>query len=197
MLHLTHHFPEGVRKGHERRLRDFRWSRDHVSLEAWKRGETGLPLVDAGMRQLIAEGWMHNRVRKIAAAFLSKHLLCDWREGEAHFMRHLIDGDEASNNGNWQWAASLGADPLPELRAFNPVRHHNRFDPDGVYVRKWLPELAEFPDEYIAEPWQAPPEVQERSRCMIGEDYPAPIVDLIAAREYALDRFRSHLIHAD
>jgi deoxyribodipyrimidine photo-lyase len=195
-LHLAHHFPGTLRKGHERRLQGFRWRRNRGDLEAWKRGQTGLPLVDAGMRQLLSEGWIHNRVRMVAATFLTKHLLIDWREGEAHFMRHLIDGDEASNNGNWQWAASIGADPQAYFRAFNPVRHLTRFDPDGIYVRRWLPELAKFPQEFLAEPWKADIETQRECRCKIGVDYPMPIVDLIAAREEAVARFRSHLAHA-
>ncbi len=195
-LHLAHNFPDTVRKGHERKLQGFRWRRNRADLEAWKRGHTGLPLVDAGMRQLLSEGWMHNRVRMVTASFLTKHLLIDWREGEAHFMRHLIDGDEASNNGNWQWAASVGADPQPYFRVFNPVRQLTRFDPDGLYVRRWLPELAKFPDEHLAEPWKADIETQRDSRCKIGVDYPEPMVDLVAAREEAVARFRSHLAHA-
>lgn len=195
-LHLTHHYPDTLATGHEQRLHGFRWRRDAQSLDAWKLGQTGLPLVDAGMRQLLSEGWMHNRVRMVAASFLVKHLLIDWRLGEAHFMHHLVDGDEASNNGNWQWAASVGADPQPYFRVFNPVRQMQRFDPDAVYIRRWLPELGEYPNEYIAEPWKAPPDVQERSRCFIGEDYPEPIVDLVAARHEAVSRFRAHLARA-
>jgi deoxyribodipyrimidine photo-lyase len=136
---------------------------------------------------------MHGRVRMLAAHFLTKHLLCDWREGEAHFMRHSIDGDVAINNGNWQWAASMGTDPLIYFRVFNPVRQHQRFDPDGVYVRRWLPELADIPDEYIAEPWKTPPDIQKRARCVIGEDYPPPMVDLREARKHSIERFRRHL----
>jgi deoxyribodipyrimidine photo-lyase len=192
-LHLAYHFGDQLERGHERNMREFRWQRDHKALEAWKRGHTGLPLVDAGMRQLLSEGWMHGRVRMLAAHFLTKHLLCDWREGEAHFMRHSIDGDVAINNGNWQWAASLGADPLIYFRVFNPVRQHQRFDPDGIYVRRWLPELADIPDEYIAEPWKTPPDIQKRARCVIGEDYPEPMVDLREARKHSIERFRRHL----
>ena len=195
-LHLAHHFPDQLTSGHEKSLRDFRWRHDRKALDIWKRGHTGLPLIDAGMRQLLSEGWMHYRVRMLSASFLAKHLLCDWREGEAHFMRHLIDGDVASNNGNWQWAASLGDDPQSYFRLFNPVRQHQRFDPDGIYVRRWLPELADIPDEHIAEPWRTPPEIQKRARCAIGEDYPAPMVDLREARTHSLERFRRHLASA-
>jgi deoxyribodipyrimidine photo-lyase len=192
-LHLAHHFPDNLRMGHEERLRGFRWSLDRNVLEAWARGHTGIPLIDAGMRQLLSEGWMHNRMRVITASFLTKQLLVDWREGEAHFMHRLIDGDEASNNGNWQRAASIGDDPAPHFGVFSPVREHRRFDPDGVYVRRWLPELADFPDKHLAQPWRAPADLQKRARCEIGVDYPAPIIDFTAASREATERFRRHL----
>jgi deoxyribodipyrimidine photo-lyase len=195
-LHLTHHFPANSRNEHDRRFSDFGWRTDKRSLEAWQRGRTGVPMVDAGMRQLLSEGWMHNRPRMVTASFLTKHLLIDWRAGEAHFMHHLVDGDEASNNGNWQWAASTGADSQPYFRVFNPVRQQQQFDPDGVYVRRWLPELTKFPDARLAEPWKAPKGVQEDAGCIIGEDYPEPIVDLDAAREEAIARFGRHLEQA-
>jgi deoxyribodipyrimidine photo-lyase len=195
-LHLTHHYPDTLGSGHEQRLRGFRWRHDARALEAWELGQTGLPLIDAGMRQLLSEGWIHHRIRQVASSFLVKYLLCDWRVGETHFMHHLIDGDEAASNGNWQWAASIGTDPQAYFREFNPVRHHQRFDPEGRYVKRWLPELGEYPIEYIAEPWKAPPDVQERSHCFIGVDYPEPIVDLVAARQEAVSRFRAHLARA-
>ncbi len=192
-LHLTHHFPGNLRRGYEQRMHGFRWRWDAQSLQEWKQGTTGIPLVDAGMRQLLAEGWMHSRVRMVTASFLTKHLLVDWREGERHFMQHLIDGDAASNNGNWQWAASVGADTQPNFRVFSPSRQMARFDPDGVYVRRWVPELEEFPIEYLPEPWKAPQQVQRTARCEIGTDYPEPVIDLVAARNEAVARFRSHL----
>lgn len=195
-LHLTHHFPANSRAEHDRRFSDFRWRTDKRSLEAWKRGRTGVPMVDAGMRQLLSEGWMHNRLRMLTASFLTKHLLIDWREGEAHFMHHLLDGDEASNNGNWQWAASTGADSQPYFRVFSPVRQQQEFDPDGVYVRRWLPELGNLPDANLAEPWKAPKPVQEEAGCIIGSDYPEPLVDLAAARQEAIERFGRHLEQA-
>ena len=166
------------------------WRDDPESLEAWRRGRTGVPWIDSGMRQLLEEGWMHNRVRMAVASYLTKNLLIDWREGEAHFMRHLLDGDESQNNGNWQWAASVGADPQPYFRIFNPVRQQERFDPGGEYVRRWVPELRRFPDGHLAAPWEAPEEVQREAGCVVGEDYPEPLVDLRDSREEAISRFR-------
>jgi len=172
------------------RLRGMTWREDAVSLEAWKHGETGVPWIDAGMRQLLAEGWMHNRLRMATASYLTKNLLIDWREGEAHFMHHLLDGDESQNNGNWQWAASVGADPQPWFRVFNPVRQQARFDPDGTYVRRWVPELRDFPDQHLATPWAAPEAVQNEAGCVIGSAYPEPLVDLGESRREAISRFR-------
>jgi deoxyribodipyrimidine photo-lyase len=159
---------------------------DPAGLAAWQDGRTGYPVVDAAMRQLAGSGWMHNRARMIAASFLAKDLLVDWRAGEAHFMRHLVDGDVASNNGGWQWTAGTGTDAAPYFRIFNPVSQGRTFDPDGAYVRRWVPELAGVPDAYVHEPWRMPAEEQAAANCVIGRDYPAPIVDHGAARERAL-----------
>jgi deoxyribodipyrimidine photo-lyase len=143
------------------------------------------------MRQLRREGWMHNRARMIVGSFLTKDLGIDWRWGERWFMRMLIDGDQASNNGNWQWIASVGVDPAPPYqRIFNPTRQLHRFDPDGAYVREYVPELRDVPDEHLPEPWTMDAETQERCGCHIGEDYPEPIVDHAQARREALDRYR-------
>lgn len=174
----------------DERMRGMRWRRSKLDLDAWKHGRTGVPWIDAGMRQLLAEGWMHNRVRMAVASYLTKNLLLDWRHGEAHFMRHLLDGDEAQNNGNWQWAASVGADAQPYFRIFNPVRQQRRFDPDGIYVRRWLPELAELPDRYLAAPWEAPGQVLAEAGVELGSDYPEPLVDLGESRAEAISRFR-------
>jgi len=190
-LYVIRFNPGNREQEFDQRLRGMRWRHEPESLEAWKRGRTGVPWIDAGMRQLLAEGWMHNRLRMAVAAYLTKNLLIDWRAGEAHFMRHLLDGDEAQNNGNWQWSASVGADAQPYFRVFNPVRQQRRFDPDGVYVRRWVPEIAALPDEHLAEPWAAPPEVQAEAGCVIGVEYPAPLVDLQASREEAIERFRA------
>jgi deoxyribodipyrimidine photo-lyase len=133
---------------------------------------------------------MHNRARLVVASFLTKDLGIDWRWGERWFMRLLIDGDEANNNGNWQWIASVGVDPQPAFRRiYNPTRHMERYDPSGKYVRRYLPELRAVPDEHLREPWKMPIEVQHRVNCVIGEDYPAPMVDHLAARRKALARY--------
>jgi deoxyribodipyrimidine photo-lyase len=143
------------------------------------------------MRQLRREGWMHNRARLVAGSFLTKDLGIDWRWGERHFMRWLIDGDEANNNGNWQWIASVGTDPQPAFRRiYNPARQMERHDPDGSYARRYVPELARVPDAYLREPWTMPTDVQREVGCVIGEDYPEPIVDHAEARRAALERYR-------
>ena len=190
--HVIGHYPANARSEFQQRYRgSIRWSRAETRFEAWCEGRTGYPTVDAGMRQLRREGWMHNRARLLVGSFLTKDLGIDWRWGERWFMRLLLDGDEASNNGNWQWIASVGVDPQPAFRRiFNPARQQQRFDPAGEYVRRYVPELAEVPDDYLAEPWTMPDHVQEQARCRIGHDYPAPIVDHAIARREALDRYR-------
>ena len=190
--HVLHHFPRNARSEFQDRYRGMSWSYAKRPFEAWTQGRTGFPLVDAGMRQLAREGWMHNRARLVVGSFLTKDLGIDWRWGERHFMRMLIDGDEANNNGNWQWIASVGVDPQPYFRRiYNPTSHMERYDPDGRYVRRYVPELERVPDEHLREPWKMPEEVQRRARCLIGEDYPAPIVDHKQAREEAMARFRA------
>jgi deoxyribodipyrimidine photo-lyase len=188
-LNVIRNFPGNRTREYDERFRGMRWEDDPESLRAWKRGETGVPWVDAGMRQLQAEGWMHNRLRMAVASYLTKNLLIDWREGEAHFMRHLLDGDESQNNGNWQWSASVGADPQPYFRVFNPIRQQERFDPGGSYVRRWVPELRDLPDEHLAAPWEAPEDVQTAAGCVVGRDYPRPLVDLAESRREAIARF--------
>jgi len=153
---------------------------------AWAAGRTGYPVVDAAMRQLRATGFMPNRARMVTASFLAKHLLLDRRLGEAEFMRHLTDGDVASNNGGWQWTASTGTDPQPYFRVFNPVLQGRKFDPDGVYVRRWVPELAGVPAKHVHDPWTMDAATQAAAGCRIGEEYPAPIVDHAGARARAL-----------
>jgi deoxyribodipyrimidine photo-lyase len=188
-LNVIRNFPENREREYDERMRGLRWRRSARDLEAWKRGRTGVPWIDAGMRQLLDEGWMHNRVRMAVASYLTKNLLIDWREGETHFMRHLLDGDESQNNGNWQWSASTGADPQPYFRVFNPVRQQERFDPGGDYVRRWVPEIRGLPDRFLAAPWEAPDEVQEEAGCVIGDDYAEPLVDLTESRAEAIERF--------
>jgi deoxyribodipyrimidine photo-lyase len=190
--HVLHHFPRNARSEFQDRYRGaIKWSYAERRFEAWREGSTGFALVDAGMRQLRREGWMHNRARLVVGSFLTKDLGIDWRWGERWFMRLLIDGDEANNNGNWQWIASVGVDPQPAFRRiYNPTRHQERYDPDHVYVRRYDPELARVPDSYMTEPLAMPDDVQREAGCVIGEDYPAPIVDHRRAREEALERYR-------
>jgi deoxyribodipyrimidine photo-lyase len=162
------------------------WRDDPAGLEAWRAGRTGFPVVDAAMRQLAATGWMHNRARMIVASFLVKDLLVDWRAGERHFMRLLVDGDLASNGGGWQWVAGCGPDAQPWFRILDPVAQGRRHDPDGAYVRRWVPELAALPARWIHAPWTAPDADLRASGVRLGRDYPAPIVDRRMTRERAL-----------
>ncbi len=186
------HFPYVIKQEFQERYRDLEWARRSQKLDAWKEGRTGFPFVDAGMRQLLAEGWMHNRLRMVVGSFLTKDLHLDWRIGEAHFMEHLVDGDMAANNGGWQWIASVGTDPKPYFqRLFNPVRQQEKFDANGDYVRHWVPELADVPLEKLTKPWAMSDEEQSASGCVIGEDYPEPIVDHAEERRVAQDRYRA------
>ncbi len=162
-----------------------------AELRAWQRGRTGIPIVDAGMRQLWHLGWMHNRVRMIAASFLVKQLLLPWQTGTAYFWDTLVDADLASNAASWQWIAGCGIDSQPFFRVFNPVSQGEKFDPDGAYVRLWVPELARVPDKYVHAPWTAPPPVLAAAGVRLGRDYPAAIADLPQARQRALDAYRA------
>ena len=181
--------PKLARKNWNPRFDAFPWRTDKAALAAWKRGRTGYPAVDAGMRELWATGYMHNRVRLIAGSFLAKHLRLDWREGEAWFWDTLCDADEASNPANWQWVAGSGADAAPYFRVFNPMLQGEKFDPQGAYVRRWVPELAQLDARYIHAPWRAPGAALEAAGVKLGRDYPAPIVDHAEARARALAAF--------
>jgi deoxyribodipyrimidine photo-lyase len=188
---LLHHPANACDEFREKYRGAIDWNDSDEDFAAWCEGRTGYPLVDAGMRQLLREGWMHNRARLVVGSFLTKDLGIDWRRGERWFMCLLLDGDEANNNGNWQWIGSVGVDPQPVYRRiYNPARQQERHDPDGIYVRRYVPELADVPDKYLAEPWTMPGDVQHDAGCTIGRDYPAPIVDHREARERALDRYR-------
>jgi deoxyribodipyrimidine photo-lyase len=184
--HVLWHNPHVTRRAFQPRYDNLHFDNDPTLADAWRRGRTGYPIVDAAMRQLLTTGWMHNRARMIAASFLTKDLLIDWRIGEAHFMAHLTDGDLASNNGGWQWASSTGTDPQPYFRIFNPVLQGMRFDASGAYVRRFVPELRAVPADRIHEPWTMSAEEQEAADCVIGRDYPAPVIDHAVARERAL-----------
>jgi deoxyribodipyrimidine photo-lyase len=187
--HGLWHEPRIAREPFMARYAGLRWPGSDAEAEAWREGRTGYPVVDAAMRQLTATGFMPNRARMIVASFLVKDLLVDWRVGEAHFMRHLVDGDPSSNLGGWQWAASVGTDAQPYFRVFNPVTQGERFDPAGDYVREWIPELARVPDDRVHAPWTMTEAEQQAAGCRIGADYPAPIVDHAEARLRALDLF--------
>ncbi|HEY5319107.1 MAG TPA: deoxyribodipyrimidine photo-lyase [Solirubrobacteraceae bacterium] len=190
--HVLLHHPESARRELQERYRSLEWDEDDELLDAWRAGRTGYPLVDAAMRELLSTGWMHNRARLVVGSFLTKDLHLDWRRGEEHFMRTLIDGDEASNNGNWQWIASVGADPAPYFRRLlSPVAQQRRHDPDGDYVRRWVPELGAVPDAHLAEPWRMTKEEQSDAGCILGHDYPNPIVDHATERERAIQRYRA------
>ena len=187
---ILFHFPFVSRTAFRPNMREINWREDPVGFSAWAEGYTGFPVVDAGMRQMNSTGWMHNRARMITASFLTKDLLINWQEGERYFMNHLLDGDPAANNGGWQWTAGTGTDAAPYFRIFNPVLQGKKFDPHGAYVRQWIPELAAIPDAYIHTPWEMPSELQKKLSCVIGKDYPAPIVNHTMARQRVLDVYR-------
>ena len=184
--HILWHHPRVAREPFQAAFAHLPVREDPDAFRAWAEGRTGYPVVDAAMRQLRAGGYVHNRARMIAASFLAKHLLLDYRLGEAEFMRHLTDGDIASNNGGWQWSAGTGTDPQPYFRVFNPILQGARFDPDGSYVRRWVPELRNVPAAVVHEPWTMSPAAQAAAGCRIGVDYPPPIVDHAEARGRAL-----------
>jgi deoxyribodipyrimidine photo-lyase len=187
--HLLYAFPDLARRNFNSRFDAFPWRRDDAALKAWKRGRTGYPLVDAGMRELWATGSMHNRARMVCASFLTKHLLIDWREGEEWFWETLADADAANNSASWQWVAGCGADAAPYFRIFNPVLQGEKFDPDGAYVRRFCPELAGLPNNIIYRPWMAPQTLLAGAGVKLGQNYPAPMIDHDFARRRALAAF--------
>ncbi|MCX2726594.1 deoxyribodipyrimidine photo-lyase [Thermomicrobium sp. 4228-Ro] len=195
--HLLALHPEFARTSMHPAFQNRPWPGDLRHLAAWQQGETGYPVVDAAMRQLVTEGWISNRARMIVANFLTKLLLIDWRRGERFFRQQLLDGDLAANAGGWQWSAGTGTDAAPYFRIFNPVVQGQRYDPEGTWVRRWVPELADIPTDYLYAPWRMPPLVQQAARCVIGQDYPAPIVDYATARHRALAWFRLVLGRSD
>jgi deoxyribodipyrimidine photo-lyase len=189
--HLLYHFPALPHKNLQAKFDSFPWEHNPDALKRWQKGLTGYPLVDAGMRQLWQTGYMHNRLRLVTGSFLVKNLLLAWQEGEAWFWDCLVDADMADNSMNWQWVAGCGVDAAPFFRIFNPVTQGKKFDPQGKYVRKFVPELAQLPDQYLFCPWEAPQAILEKAGITLGKDYPEPIVDLSLSRERALAAFAS------
>lgn len=185
--HLLFHWPTFPERPFNDAFAHFPWRDDEEAFARWTRGETGYPLVDAGMRELWRTGWMHNRVRMAAASFLVKHLLVDWRRGQRWFWDTLVDADLANNACNWQWVAGCGADAAPYFRIFNPVLQGRKFDPNGDYTRRWVPELAALPDRHLHAPFDAPADVLAAAGVSPGRDYPHPVVEHGFARRRALD----------
>ena len=187
--YLLYHFPSLPKQNFQPKFNKFPWIKNESFLESWQKGETGYPIVDAGMRELWQTGYMHNRLRMVVGSFLVKNLLIDWREGEDWFWDCLVDADLASNSAGWQWVAGSGADAAPYFRIFNPVTQGLKFDPEGEYTKKYVPELELLPNKYLFNPWEAPKEILEKAGIELGKDYPEPIVDLKYSRELALEAF--------
>jgi deoxyribodipyrimidine photo-lyase len=184
---LINHFPHMLKNNYSKKFDRFPWEKNNKFLLAWKKGLTGYPIVDAGMRELYSTGWMHNRVRMITGSFLVKHLLINWKEGEKYFKNCLLDYSEASNVAGWQWVAGSGADAAPYFRIFNPILQGEKFDKEGNYVKKWIPELKNIPKKYIHKPW----ELKDEKNFKLGRDYPFPLVKHEDARAKALSAFKN------
>lgn len=190
-IQILANYPHVLRGAFKQQYDVLEWENDPEFFAAWCAGGTGYPVVDAAMRQLNQEAWMHNRGRMIVASFLTKDLLVDWRWGERYFMQQLVDGDPAANNGGWQWAAGTGTDAQPYFRIFNPISQGKKFDPDGSYVRRYIPELSNVPTRYIHEPWKLAEADQRRAGVAMGHDYPLPIVDHSERRKRALELYKA------
>jgi len=184
---VLYHFPKTPTAPLHEKYADFPWQPDSITLKRWQRGQTGYPIIDAGMRQLYATGWMHNRVRMVVSSLLVKHLLQDWREGASWFWDKLVDADLASNTLGWQWSAGCGADAAPYFRVFNPITQGKKFDPEGDYVKRWVPELSNVTPEYIHEPWEASEPELDSFGLDLGIDYPKPIIEHSLGRKRALE----------
>jgi len=187
--YLLFYFPDLPRKNLQKKFDKFSWDNNTSFLKAWKSGQTGYPIIDAGMRELWSTGYMHNRLRMIVGSFLVKNLLLHWHEGERWFWDCLVDADLASNSAGWQWIAGCGADAAPYFRIFNPITQGLKFDPDGHYIRKYVPEIRQLPNKYLFNPWEAPSDVLKEANINLGETYPKPIVDIKISREKALSAF--------
>ncbi|MBL0319095.1 MAG: deoxyribodipyrimidine photo-lyase [Alphaproteobacteria bacterium] len=188
--YLLYHHPHLLEQPFQRGFQTFPWKDDPVAFRAWSRGLTGYPIVDAGMRQLWQTGWMHNRVRMIVGSFLTKHLLLPWQQGEAWFFDTLVDADLASNIGGWQWIAGCGADAAPYFRIFNPQLQSERFDPQGTYIKAYLPELANLPAPWIHKPWETPESILRQAGIELGKTYPPPIIEHSKARDRAMAAYQ-------
>ncbi|AYF07211.1 MULTISPECIES: cryptochrome/photolyase family protein [Bacillus] len=189
--YLLYHYPFTVYKPLNKSFEHFPWNNEEELLTVWQKGDTGYPFIDAGMRELWQTGFMHNRARMAVASFLVKHLLIPWQEGAKWFMDTLLDADIANNTMGWQWVAGSGADASPYFRIFNPITQGEKFDKDGEYIRKWVPELRDMPNKYIHKPWEAPEHILQEANIQLGHTYPLPIVDHKAARERALCAYKS------
>jgi len=189
--YLLVHFPHLIESPFNQRFEDFPWQSDKRLLRAWQKGLTGYPIVDAGMRELWHTGYMHNRVRMVVASFLTKHCLTHWREGMDWFWDTLLDADIANNTASWQWASGCGADAAPFFRIFNPILQGEKFDKEGVYIKKWVPELSELPSKFIHKPWEADGLTLSSAGITLDVNYPAPVVDHKEARQLALDSYQS------
>ena len=187
---LINYFPQMLKGNLRKDFDNFPWVKNEKHLDNWKKGMTGYPIVDAGMRELYETGWMHNRVRMIVASFLVKHLRIHWMEGEKYFKNCLVDYNEASNIAQWQWVAGCGADAAPYFRIFNPILQGEKFDKNGIYTKKWVPELSNMPNKYLYKPWELEKKYQEQIKVVIGTDYPEPMVDHATARNAALEAFQ-------
>ena len=187
--YMLYHFPQLQTQNYSPKFAHFPWQENQGHLQAWQNGQTGIPIIDAGMRELWQTGYMHNRVRMVVGSFLVKNLLIDWREGERWFWDCLCDADMASNSASWQWVAGCGSDAAPYFRVFNPVLQGEKFDKQGTYVKTYCPELSRLPDKYIHKPWEAPQNIMDAIKLKLGSDYPRPIVDLKQSRLRALDAF--------
>jgi len=187
---LINYFPQMLKGNLRKNFDNFPWIKNEKFLDSWKKGMTGYPIVDAGMRELYETGWMHNRVRMIVASFLVKHLRIHWIEGEKHFKNCLVDYNEASNVAQWQWVAGCGADAAPYFRIFNPILQGEKFDKYGIYTKKWVPELLNMPNKFLYKPWELEKKYQEKIKVVIGTDYPEPMVDHATARNAALEAFQ-------
>lgn len=184
--YLLYHFPQLPEKNFQKSFDDFQWQNKIEYLKSWQQGKTGYPIIDAGMRELWQTGYMHNRVRMITASFLTKNLLINWQYGRSWFWDCLLDADLANNSASWQWVAGSGVDAAPYFRIFNPILQAQKFDPEGIYIRKFLPELKLLPDKYIFKPWEADEATLQKAKIKLGKDYPSPILDLKSSREKAL-----------